>query len=222
MYQSLVKPVFDKLISLMLLIVLSPIFLLITLILLITTGGRPFFIHPRPGREEKIIRMLKFRTMIDILTEGTVEKQVTQFGKFLRKTSLDEIPQLLNVLKGDMSLVGPRPLHTWYLPLYNKEQYRRHEVKPGITGWAQVHGRNTVTWQQRFKYDVWYVDNISFALDLKILFMTVSKVFTGEGISQSGYLTCEKFTGNPEEPVSIDEKPFKRILMGEKRERHLA
>lgn len=203
MYQCLVKPAFDLLISSILLVVLSPLFLLITLILLITTGGRPFFIHRRPGKEEKIISMIKFRTMADGCGTGETGichngKRVTRIGKFLRNTSLDEMPQLINVLKRDMSLVGPRPLHTEYLPLYNNEQYRRHEVKPGITGWAQVNGRNSVNWQQRFRYDVWYVDHISFQLDMKILLLTVIRVFSGDGISQSGYITCEKFTGNPE------------------------
>lgn len=186
-------------------IVLSPLFLLITLILLFSTGGKPFFVHYRPGREEKVIPLLKFRTMTEGLEDKAAGKQVTRLGRILRKTSLDEMPQLINVLRMEMSLVGPRPLHTEYLPLYSKEQCRRHEVRPGITGWAQVNGRNTLTWQQRFRYDVWYVDNISFRFDLKILFMTLLKVITGEGISQSGYLTCEKFAGNAG-PVAIDEK----------------
>lgn len=173
-------------------------------------NGKPFFIQPRPGKNEKIFKLIKFKTMNDkrdklgyLLPD---EKRLTVVGKFVRKTSLDEIPQLINVIKGDMSLVGPRPLLVEYLPLYNEEQKRRHEVKPGITGWAQVNGRNAISWEEKFKYDVWYVDHLSFILDLKILLLTIKKVFKREGISSTNAATMERFTGSK----NTDSEGFKK------------
>lgn len=199
-YTYFIKPTFDFLICLIALILLSPILLLIVSLLALTSQGSPFFIQPRPGKDEKLFRLIKFKTMNDKRDEqGNLlpdNDRLTPVGKFVRKTSLDELPQLINVLKGDMSIVGPRPLLVEYLPLYNEKQKRRHEVKPGITGWAQVNGRNAISWEAKFAYDVEYVDNISFALDMKILWMTVVKVFRSEGISQKGQATMEKFGGS--------------------------
>lgn len=179
---------------------LSPIFIFVTIGLFFANGGKPFFFQLRPGRNGKIFKIIKFKTMNDKVDEnGNLlpdADRLTKIGNFVRKTSLDEIPQLLNVIKGDMSLIGPRPLLPQYLELYNDFQMRRHEVKPGITGWAQVNGRNAISWQKKFEYDVWYVDNISFALDVKIFFLTLKKVFVREGISQQGEATMEMFKGN--------------------------
>lgn len=200
MYQSFFKRPIDFTISLIALIILSPVFLLITIFLLISNHGHPFFIQSRPGRNEKIFRIMKFKTMNDKRDKnGNLlpdSERLTGIGKFIRKTSLDEIPQLLNVIKGDMSLIGPRPLLTEYLPLYNPRQKRRHEVRPGITGWAQVNGRNAISWEQKFEYDVWYVENISFKLDAEIIVLTLKKVFIREGISSDTSVTMEKFLGN--------------------------
>lgn len=199
MYQSMIKPLFDFLISFFALLVILPVLLLITVILMVITSN-PFFVQKRPGKGGNLFKVIKFKTMNEnkdlngnLLPDA---ERLTVVGKFIRKTSLDELPQLINVLKGDMSLVGPRPLLIQYLSLYNKEQARRHEVKPGITGWAQVNGRNAISWQQKFEYDVWYVDNMSFALDMKILFLTFKKVFKREGINQEGQATAEPFNGN--------------------------
>jgi len=182
------------------LLLLSPIFLVVLIALAIANRGKPFFVQERPGKGERIFKIIKFKSMNDKRnSEGHLlpdDVRLTPIGAFVRKTSLDEIPQLLNVIKGDMSLVGPRPLLVQYLPLYDENQNRRHEVRPGITGWAQVNGRNAISWQQKFDYDVWYVDNISFALDLKILFLTIKKVFVREGISADGHVTIEPFKGN--------------------------
>ncbi|CAZ97896.1 Exopolysaccharide production protein [Zobellia galactanivorans] len=179
-----------------------PIILLVVLFLGIANRGSIFFVQKRPGKDGKIFTILKFKTMNDKKdASGNLlpdEKRLTSAGKFIRKTSLDELPQLLNVLKGDMSLIGPRPLLVSYLPLYNDYQRRRHEVKPGITGWAQVNGRNAISWNKKFEYDVWYVDHISFPLDLKILFLTVLKVVKTDGISSDTSATMELFTGNSE------------------------
>lgn len=200
MYKSVIKRLFDFFAAFTGFIILSPIFLVVTILLFIANQGKPFFFQPRPGKNGDIFKVIKFKTMND--KKGTNGKllpdadRLTPVGAFVRKTSLDEIPQLLNVIKGDMSLVGPRPLLVEYLPLYNTIQKRRHEVKPGISGWAQVNGRNAISWDQKFAYDVWYVDNISFALDMKILFMTVLKVFKSEGISQDGQATMTKFEGS--------------------------
>ena len=163
-------------------------------------GAGAFFTQERPGKDGKIFKVIKFKSMTDERDgEGRLlpdAERLTRVGRFIRSMSLDELPQLLNVLKGDMALVGPRPLLPEYLPLYNKEQARRHEVRPGITGWAQTHGRNAISWTEKFKLDVWYVDHVSFAVDLKVVFLTVKKVFEREGISQEGQATMEKFAGN--------------------------
>ncbi|ESU27260.1 putative UDP-galactose phosphate transferase [Flavobacterium limnosediminis JC2902] len=181
-------------------IILLPVFLLVTIGLYIANQGKPFFFQVRPGKNECLFKIIKFKTMNDKKdTQGNLlpdSERLTSIGSFVRKTSLDEIPQLLNVLKGDMSLIGPRPLLPEYLPLYNDVQKRRHEARPGITGWAQVNGRNAIGWHQKFEYDVWYVDHLSFLLDVKILFLTVRKVFISEGISAEGQVTMERFKGN--------------------------
>jgi lipopolysaccharide/colanic/teichoic acid biosynthesis glycosyltransferase len=170
---------------------------------MIANRGEPFFFQPRPGLNGRIFRIVKFRTMNnrrdakgELLPDA---ERLTPVGSFVRKTSLDEIPQLINVLKGDMSLIGPRPLLVEYLPLYSREQSRRHDVRPGITGWAQVNGRNAIDWETKFRLDVWYVDHLSFLLDLKIIWLTVLKVFRSEGISAAGSATMEKFTGSSSE-----------------------
>ncbi|MEO8473853.1 MAG: sugar transferase [Chryseolinea sp.] len=200
MYVALIKPLFDKLFSLLILLIAFPILLLAIILLYVVNNGKVWFTQQRPGKDGAIFTVIKFRTMTDARdANGNLladEKRLTPIGKFIRKTSIDEIPQLLNVLSGNMSFVGPRPLLIEYLGLYNQEQRRRHDVKPGITGWAQVNGRNTVQWPQRFAYDVWYVDNISFWLDIKILFMTFIKVLKAEGISSTTSVTMEKFNGN--------------------------
>lgn len=200
MYTKIIKPFFDHSISFIALIVASPIIVVIILLLSITNRGKIWFVQERPGKDGKLFKVIKFKTMTDECDrEGNLlpdEKRLTMVGKFIRKTSLDETPQLFNVLRGHMSFVGPRPLLTEYLTLYNSEQKKRHLVKPGITGWAQVNGRNTLSWQQKFAYDIWYVDHVSFALDIKILFLTVIKVFKAEGISSESSLTMEKFRGN--------------------------
>jgi len=199
MYKIYIKSITDFCISLLVLIVTSPILILITLLLFFSNKGKPFFFQLRPGKNDKIFKIIKFKTMNDKKeSEGNLlsdAKRLTKVGAFVRKTSLDEIPQLINVLKGDMSLIGPRPLLPEYLPLYNEIQKRRHEVKPGITGWAQVNGRNAISWQKKFEYDVWYVDNLSFLLDFKILFLTIKKVFISEGISHQGEATMSYFKG---------------------------
>jgi undecaprenyl phosphate N,N'-diacetylbacillosamine 1-phosphate transferase len=181
--------------------VASPLIVICIGLLAIANKGKVWFLQARPGHHHKIFYVVKFKTMTDARDEhGNLlsdEQRLTAVGKFIRKTSLDELPQLINVLKGDMSMVGPRPLLVEYLELYSPEQRRRHLVKPGITGWAQVNGRNAISWQQRFAYDLWYVENISFVLDLKILFLTVLKVFKAEGISSATSVTMEKFRGNP-------------------------
>lgn len=179
---------------------ISPLFVLIFLLLFIANGGKPFFSQKRPGKNEKIFRIIKFRTMNDKRDKkGNLlpdVQRLTKIGSFVRKTSLDEIPQLINVLKGDMSLIGPRPLLPEYLSLYNESQKKRHLVRPGITGWAQINGRNAISWKQKFEYDVWYADHVSFPLDIKILILTIKKVFFREGISQEGQATVETFKGN--------------------------
>ncbi|MFY0255864.1 sugar transferase [Chitinophaga sp. 30R24] len=199
-YKNIGKPLQDGLIALIALLLLAPVLLLLTLLLAVANNGKPFFLQPRPGRNRRIFRVIKFKTMNDRKDAGGQllpdEIRLTPIGRFVRKTSLDEIPQLINVLKGDMSLVGPRPLLVDYLPLYNETQLRRHEVRPGITGWAQVNGRNAISWQQKFEYDVWYVNHLSPALDWKILGMTVQKVLKSEGISAANVATMERFMGN--------------------------
>ena len=200
MYKIYIKSITDFCISLLVLILASPILILITLLLFFSNKGKPFFFQLRPGKNDKIFKIIKFKTMNDKKeSEGNLlsdAKRLTKVGAFVRKTSLDEIPQLINVIKGDMSLIGPRPLLPEYLPLYNDFQKRRHEVKPGITGWAQVNGRNLISWQQKFDYDIWYVENISFLLDCKIVFLTIKKVFKREGISAENSVSAEAFKGN--------------------------
>lgn len=200
MYRNWLKPFIDFIVSLLALLILSPVFILATLLLFIANKGKPFFIQERPGKNERIFCILKFKTMNDKRdVNGNLlpdEKRLTTIGKMVRKTSVDELPQLINVLKGEMSLIGPRPLLVQYLPLYNAFQKRRHEVKPGITGWAQVNGRNAISWEEKFKYDVYYVDHLNLALDLKIIIKTVGNVFTSSGISQRGEATVEYFKGN--------------------------
>ena len=200
MYKRFFKPIFDFSASFIGFIVLSPFFIIITIILFFFNHGKPFFFQQRPGKNEKIFKIIKFKTMNDKRDkDGNLlpdAKRLTAMGRFIRNTSLDEIPQLLNVIKGDMSFVGPRPLLVEYLPLYSKEQARRHEVRPGITGWSQINGRNTISWQQKFEYDVWYVNHISFYLDLRILLKTISKVFKKEGINSKTNATMDMFEGN--------------------------
>ncbi|MFN3841574.1 MAG: sugar transferase [Cyclobacteriaceae bacterium] len=189
----------DRIMAIILLILTSPLLLLAMLILAITNNGKVWFVQQRPGKDERIFKLVKFKTMNDATDkDGNLlpdELRLTATGKLIRKTSLDELPQLFNVLTGDMSIVGPRPLLVEYLPLYNHHQRKRHKVKPGITGWAQVHGRNTVNWPDRFNYDVWYVEHQSFWLDLRILMMTIIKVIKSEGISSGTSETMEKFKG---------------------------
>jgi len=200
MYKYFFKRFFDLLISLIGLFLLSPIFFIVLILLMFNNKKIPFFFQNRPGKKEKIFKVIKFKTMNDKKgVNGELLPDVdrlTKLGIFVRKTSLDEIPQLLNVLKGDMSLIGPRPLLPEYLPLYSEAQKTRHNVKPGITGWAQVNGRNAISWTKKFEYDVWYVNNISFLLDVKIFFMTFKKVFKSEGINTENQATTIKFTGD--------------------------
>ncbi len=194
------KRTIDLVLSLTGLIFLSPIIVIFTILLAIVNKGKPFFVQKRPGKNEKNFSIIKFKTMNDANDEGgnllSDKKRLTKIGKFVRKTSIDELPQLINVVKGDMSLIGPRPLLPEYLILYNEEQRKRHNVKPGITGWAQVNGRNAISWEEKFQLDVWYVNNLSFLLDLLIIFRTIKKVFVSEGISQKGEATMEFFKGN--------------------------
>ena len=199
MYKHFFKRFFDFFIALIGLIVLSPIFIFVTIGLYFANQGKPFFFQSRPGLNEKIFKIIKFKTMNDkkdangnLLSDA---ERLTSIGAFVRKTSLDEIPQLINVLKGDMAIIGPRPLLPQYLPLYNEVQKHRHDVRPGITGWAQVNGRNAISWTKKFELDVWYVDNLSFTTDINVFFTTFKKVFKSEGISQEGQVTAEAFNG---------------------------
>lgn len=200
MYKNFIKPLADISAAAVLLICASPFLLVLILLLAWANKGDVFFTQGRPGRNGRIFKLIKFKTMRDAYDEQgnplPDKDRVTKTGKFIRGASLDELPQLFNVLKGDMSLVGPRPLLVKYLPLYNASQARRHEVKPGITGWAQVNGRNAISWEQKFEYDVWYVDHISLSLDVKILFKTVKKVVVKEGVNSSEEKTMPAFTGN--------------------------
>jgi sugar transferase EpsL len=197
-----VKRTFDAIAVFVGLSILAPVLLVIALLVRLKFGSPVLFRQQRPGLHGKPFKMFKFRTMTDERdAQGNMlpdSQRLTFFGKLLRSSSLDELPELINVLKGEMSLVGPRPLLMQYLPLYSPEQARRHEVRPGITGWAQVNGRNAISWEEKFKLDVWYVDNQSFWLDLKILWMTAKKVFIREGISQEGHATMEAFKGKPD------------------------
>ncbi|MBK7107106.1 MAG: sugar transferase [Ignavibacteriae bacterium] len=200
MYSKLFKTFFDKIFSLLVLFILSPVLIFIMLSLYVLNTKNIFFVQNRPGKNEKIFKLYKFKTMTDNKDKfGNLlpdEKRITKIGAFIRKYSLDELLQFFNVLKGEMSVIGPRPLLIEYLPLYNKEQKKRHLVKPGITGWAQVNGRNAISWEEKFKLDVWYVDNISFFLDIKIFFLTILKIFKKEGINSQTSATMEKFNGN--------------------------
>lgn len=201
MYQYVIKRLIDFIVVFFVLIIVWPVLLLVTFWLYFANkGAGVFFLQERPGRHGKIFKVIKFKTMTDERdAEGNLlpdDKRLTKIGKLVRSTSIDELPQLINVLRGDMSLIGPRPLLPQYLSLYNTEQARRHEIRPGITGWAQVNGRNAISWTRRFELDVWYVDHCSFSLDLKILFLTVKKVFTREGISSDSCATMEAFNGN--------------------------
>ena len=200
MYKNFIKPAIDFVLALVGFLFLSPVFVMVTIGLFFANDGKPFFFQLRPGKDGKIFKIIKFKTMTDKKDEnGNLlpdADRLTKIGSFVRKTSLDEIPQLLNVIKGDMALVGPRPLLPQYLELYNDFQRRRNEVKPGITGWAQVNGRNSISWEKKFEYDVWYVDNVSFLLDIKILILTVLKVVKSEGINEQGQATSNEFKGN--------------------------
>ena len=199
MYLNYVKSFFDFMAAFIGLIVLSPLIIVITILLFILNNGKPFYFQNRPGYKEKIFRIIKFKTMNDKKNEAGELlpdfERTTSVGKFIRKTSIDEIPQLINVFLGHMSLVGPRPLLPEYLPLYNENQKRRHDVKPGITGWAQINGRNSILWTKKFEHDVWYVDNASILLDIKILLLTVKKVLIPQGINANEKYTMEEFNG---------------------------
>ncbi|UMY65832.1 MULTISPECIES: sugar transferase [unclassified Flavobacterium] len=206
MYRDFIKPVWEFLLALVIALILSPVILLLTLLLAISNRGKPFFLQDRPGKDGKLFKLIKFKTMRDAFhPDGTPlpdKERITKVGAFVRGFSLDEFPQLFNVLKGDMAIIGPRPLLVSYLPLYSPEQARRHEVKPGITGWAQIKGRNSLSWDEKFRYDVWYVDNISFATDMKIFWMSFAKVVQRDGIDNSATHTMQRFTGNAPDPKS--------------------
>lgn len=202
-YAGYIKRILDLALSFTALIILSPILLILVIVGAVKMKGNPFFTQLRPGKDEKIFRLIKFRTMTNEKDEnGNLlpdEKRLIPYGKMLRSTSLDELPELINILKGDMSIVGPRPLLVQYLPLYNTKQKKRHEVRPGFTGYAQVNGRNSITWEEKFEKDVYYVDHISFLGDLKIMLQTVLTVLKREGISSETSATMEYFRGRPEE-----------------------
>jgi len=195
------KRAFDIIVSLAALVLLAPLLLLIALCIRLNMGAPVFYVQQRPGLDGRLFRIRKFRTMQT--GEGDDGRRLTGLGRLLRRTSLDELPELFNVVRGEMSLVGPRPLLPQYLPLYSAKQSRRHEVRPGITGWAQVNGRNEISWQEKFELDVWYVDHRSFLLDVRILLMTIVKTITVQGVSQEGRATVDYFTGN--EPDSAGE-----------------
>ncbi|MEO1013291.1 MAG: sugar transferase [Bacteroidota bacterium] len=200
MYRRFLKRILDLTVALIALVAFSPIFIVILILLFIANDGKVFFVQERPGKNERIFKILKFKSMNDkkgpdgsLLPDG---ERITRVGNLVRSTSLDELPQLINVLKGDLSLIGPRPLLIQYLPLYSQRQRRRHEIRPGITGWAQVNGRNSISWPKKFELDVWYVDNCSFLLDLRIIWLTVLKVIQRDGISSETSATMEFFEGN--------------------------
>ncbi|GGD41090.1 sugar transferase [Muriicola marianensis] len=200
MYATFFKRILDIIAALVGLILLSPIFLITWVVLLFVNKGKPFFYQSRPGKDEVLFDVIKFKSMTDETDKNgellDFDKRLTKTGIFIRKYSIDEIPQLINVLKGDMSLVGPRPLLIQYLPLYNEFQRRRHSVKPGITGWAQVKGRNAISWDEKFTYDIWYVDNISFLTDIRIILMTIRKVLLKEDVNSAENLNMPYFEGN--------------------------
>lgn len=203
MIYKYIKRILDIISSLLAIIILSPLLGILTVIGAFEMKGNPFFTQERPGKDEKIFKLVKFRTMTNAKDkDGNLlsdADRLTKYGKFLRNTSLDELPELFNILKGDMSVIGPRPLLVKYLPRYNQHQHRRHEVKPGLSGWAQVNGRNAISWEDKFNYDVEYVDNYSIVMDIKILFMTILNVLKREGISSETSATMEEFMGTAEE-----------------------
>jgi lipopolysaccharide/colanic/teichoic acid biosynthesis glycosyltransferase len=200
MYKNFFKRILDFLISLIALIILSPLIITLIILLMFVNNGKPFFFQKRPGKNEEIFTIIKFKTMRDPKKNESIlrnqEERITKVGAFIRKTSLDELLQLVNVLKGDMSIIGPRPLLIDYLPLYNVEQARRHMVKPGITGWAQVNGRTALSWEEKFAHDVWYVDNLSFNNDLRILLKTIQKIFNRESMSSIESASFRGWEGN--------------------------
>jgi lipopolysaccharide/colanic/teichoic acid biosynthesis glycosyltransferase len=200
MYKFFLKPLFDFIFAFVGLLFLSPIFIIGFILLYFANDGKPFFFQIRPGKKQRLFKIIKFKTMNDKTdAQGKLlsdDQRLTKIGKFVRKTSLDELPQLLNVLMGDMSLIGPRPLLPEYLSLYSRTQNRRHDVKPGITGWAQVNGRNAISWQQKFEFDVWYVDNVDFALDFRIFVKTIQKIIKSEGINPDNMTYTEDFNGH--------------------------
>jgi lipopolysaccharide/colanic/teichoic acid biosynthesis glycosyltransferase len=200
MYKIFFKRFFDFVLASIGLVLLSPILLIVTIILFLNNNGKPFFIQKRPGRNERVFSLLKFRTMTDTKDANGLlladNERLTRIGLFVRKTSIDEIPQLINVLVGDMSIVGPRPLLIEYLKKYTNEQKQRHNVRPGITGWAQINGRNNITWNDKFKMDIWYTNNYSFRLDMRIIFITIKKVILRKDINLSGNATTVAFNGN--------------------------
>jgi undecaprenyl phosphate N,N'-diacetylbacillosamine 1-phosphate transferase len=200
MYRYFIKPLLDRFVAGVALIIFSPVILVVAVLLYINNKGKIWYLQERPGRHGVSFRIVKFKTMTDARDRNGEllpdADRLTPIGRWVRKLSLDELPQLVNVLKGDMSIVGPRPLLIEYLPLYDAQQARRHDVKPGITGWAQINGRNAITWEQKFSLDVWYVDHYNFLVDIKVLFLTVLKVFRAEGISSGTSATMEKFRGN--------------------------
>ncbi|WP_226063981.1 sugar transferase [Kaistella polysaccharea] len=197
MYKNFFKRLIDFTAALVGFLLISPVFLFVLIGLSVANKGKPFFFQRRPGKEERLFNIIKFKTMNDDKdSAGQLlpdEQRLTALGNFVRKTSLDEIPQLINVVKGDMSLIGPRPLLPDYLPYYNDLQKRRHEVRPGISGWAQVNGRNAISWEQKFTYDVWYVDHLSFFIDVKIIFLTLKKIVKTDGITADGHATMPRF-----------------------------
>ena len=201
MYRHFFKRIFDFVLALLALVCLSPLLLVVTVWLhFANKGAGAFFLQERPGLHGKLFKIIKFKTMTDERApDGTLlpdMQRLTRVGRFVRSTSIDELPQLVNVLKGDMALIGPRPLLPQYLPLYSPEQARRHDVRPGITGWAQCHGRNAISWAEKFKLDVWYVDHLSLKTDIRVIFTTIKRVFRREGINGSGDATMEPFNGN--------------------------
>jgi len=200
MYQRVVKPLLDRALAVVLMFLLSPLFIMTAVLVYIEMGTPIFFRQQRPGLCGRIFEIIKFRTMVEKRDKHGMllpdDQRLNGIGKFIRSSSLDELPQLLNVFKGHMSFIGPRPLLVEYLELYTQEQQRRHEVKPGITGWAQVNGRNAISWEEKFQYDVWYVDHLTFGLDIKIMWMTLLKVFARGGISSGTSVTMEKFKGS--------------------------
>lgn len=207
MYAKFIKRPLDFVLSLCVIMVLSPLLIILTIVGLIVMKGNPFFTQERPGKDEKIFKLIKFRTMTCEKDENGEllpdEKRLTKYGKFLRSTSLDELPELINILIGDMSIIGPRPLLVKYLPLYNEEQRKRHLVRPGLSGLAQANGRNTVSWEEKFAYDVEYVHNITFISDVKIILKTITAVFAREGINSETSVTMEEFKGTEKETVNV-------------------